>query len=50
MEMYENDVDSAQEDAQSYAKEVRSIIEKDKQALKKIKWQRTILKKDTATL
>ncbi|MBO5576839.1 MAG: ParB N-terminal domain-containing protein [Ruminococcus sp.] len=45
VEMYENDVDSAQEDAQSYAKEVRSIIEKDKQALKKIKWQKDYLEK-----
>ena len=45
VEMYENDVDSAQEDAQSYAKEVRSVIEKDKQALKKIKWQKDYLEK-----
>ena len=46
-DMYLNEPDSsiAQEDAQEYAKAVKAVIEKDKQALQKIKWQKDYAEK-----
>lgn len=44
-EMYADDVDKANEDAPEYANLVKSLIEKDKQALRKIKWQKDYVEK-----